>query len=85
MAERGGVYYQTDYQPIDRLALVLKEIKATGLPSKTVSITYPDFAYVKEQGCPFTVINGDFSVVQAHIVRRHEITPQQIVSLAAPQ
>jgi len=81
-----GVSFRTDYKPIERLAEILDEHDKDVigcLPPKTETVAYPGFAYVAEQGEPITVIHGDFSVAQAHIIEARNVPAAHVVALAS--
>lgn len=85
-ADAFGVHYQTDYMPVGRLAGVLGDQDARGLPAKTQTYAYPDFAYATEQGEPITVFYGDFDQARSHILDRHSgVTEDRIQHLIAPE
>lgn len=77
-----GVTLQTDYDPIGRLREALKGIDSPDLPAKTITHTYPEFAYAGEQG-RLTVIHGDLDIARSHIVDRHSrVEPVAVVQLS---
>lgn len=80
-----GVNYRTDYRPVGRLADATEgqEQRVIGsLPIRTSTTTFPEFAYAKEEGQPFTVIYGDLDVVQAHLVETRGVSPGEVVALS---
>ncbi len=80
-----GVRYRTDYRPLGDMAEILEgQDKGVvgSFPIKTETVTYPDFIYVAEQDKPFTVIRGDFSEAQAHIMEARNVAASTVVVLA---